>query len=86
MPLAGATAAPWSGLVGSSPAASPEIGILMTPLVFGTLKATFYSLLFGLPLAILAAIVIPQFTDASTQSKLSSCLSTRKLDGTTPDA
>ncbi|MHC5163090.1 MAG: type II secretion system protein [Planctomycetota bacterium] len=29
-------------------------------------------------LGILAAIVIPQFTDASTQSKLSSCLSTLK--------
>ncbi|MHC5200547.1 MAG: type IV pilin protein, partial [Planctomycetota bacterium] len=27
-------------------------------------------------LGILAAIVIPQFTDARTQSKLSSCLST----------
>jgi phosphate transport system permease protein len=37
----------------------PKYGLV--PLVFGTLKATFYSLLFGLPLAILAAIYTSEF-------------------------
>ncbi|MCE9592569.1 MAG: ABC transporter permease subunit [Planctomycetes bacterium] len=37
----------------------PKLGLW--PLVFGTLKATFYSLLFGVPLAILAALFSSEF-------------------------
>jgi phosphate transport system permease protein len=37
----------------------PKLGLM--PLVFGTLKATFYSLLFGVPLALLAAIYTSEF-------------------------
>ena len=37
----------------------PKLGLI--PLVFGTLKATFYSLLFGVPLALLAAIFSSEF-------------------------
>jgi len=37
----------------------PKYGLY--PLVFGTLKATFYSMLFGLPLALLAAIYTSEF-------------------------
>ncbi|MCY3001004.1 MAG: ABC transporter permease subunit [Planctomycetota bacterium] len=37
----------------------PKLGLM--PLVFGTLKATFYSLLFGVPLALFAAIYSSEF-------------------------
>jgi len=37
----------------------PKLGML--PLVFGTIKATFYSMIFGAPLAILAAIFTSEF-------------------------
>jgi phosphate transport system permease protein len=37
----------------------PKLSLM--PLVFGTLKATFYSLLFGVPLALLAAIFSSEF-------------------------
>ncbi|HUR27998.1 MAG TPA: ABC transporter permease subunit [Planctomycetota bacterium] len=37
----------------------PKLGLV--PLVFGTLKATFYSLLFGVPLALFAAIYSSEF-------------------------
>jgi phosphate transport system permease protein len=37
----------------------PKLGLM--PLIFGTLKATFYSLLFGVPLALLAAIYSSEF-------------------------
>ena len=37
----------------------PKLGLV--PLIFGTLKATFYSLLFGVPLALLAAIFSSEF-------------------------
>jgi phosphate transport system permease protein len=37
----------------------PKFGLL--PLIFGTLKATFYSMLFGAPLALLAAIFSSEF-------------------------
>jgi phosphate transport system permease protein len=37
----------------------PKLGLM--PLIFGTLKATVYSLLFGVPLAILAAIYTSEF-------------------------
>jgi phosphate transport system permease protein len=38
-----------------------EPKLSLVPLVFGTLKATFYSLLFGVPLALLAAIFSSEF-------------------------
>ena len=37
----------------------PKLGL--TPLVFGTLKATCYSMLFGAPLALLAALYTSEF-------------------------
>ncbi|MEM7309347.1 MAG: ABC transporter permease subunit [Planctomycetota bacterium] len=37
----------------------PKLGLM--PLVFGTLKATFYSMLFGAPIALLAAIYTSEF-------------------------
>ncbi len=40
----------------------PKLGL--APLVFGTLKATFYSMLFGAPLALLAAIFSSEFLKA----------------------
>ena len=39
----------------------PEMKLGLWPLVFGTLKATFYSMLFGAPLALLAAIYSSEF-------------------------
>ncbi len=39
----------------------PKLGFL--PLVFGTIKATFYSMLFGTPLALLAAVFTSEFLD-----------------------
>jgi phosphate transport system permease protein len=43
----------------------PKLG--MYPLVFGTLKATFYSLLFGVPLALLSAIYTSEFMHPRTR-------------------
>ncbi len=40
------------------------------PLVFGTLKATFYSLLFGLPLALLAAVYTSEFLHPRTRARI----------------
>ncbi|MCS6849532.1 MAG: ABC transporter permease subunit [Gemmataceae bacterium] len=48
----------WQSSSGSD-AFEPKFG--MWPLVFGTLKATFYSLLLGVPLALLAAIYTSEF-------------------------
>jgi phosphate transport system permease protein len=46
----------------------PKLG--MWPLVFGTLKATFYSLLFGVPLALLAAIFTSEFVSPGARPRL----------------
>ncbi len=46
----------------------PKYG--MVPLVFGTVKATFYSLLFGLPLAFLAAIYTSEFVHPNVRSRI----------------
>ena len=40
----------------------PEMKLGLWPLVFGTLKATFYSMLIGAPLALLAAIYTSEFS------------------------
>jgi phosphate transport system permease protein len=44
---------------GGSDEFEPKYGLV--PLVFGTIKATFYSLLFGVPLALLAALYTSEF-------------------------
>jgi phosphate transport system permease protein len=46
----------------------PKLG--MWPLVFGTLKATFYSMLFGVPLALLAAIYTSEFIPPGVRPRL----------------
>ncbi len=46
----------------------PKYGLM--PLIFGTIKATLYSLLFGVPLAILAAVYTSEIMDAKWRSKV----------------
>lgn len=46
----------------------PKFGML--PLVFGTLKATCYSMLFGAPLALLAAIYTSEFLHPKTKARV----------------
>jgi phosphate transport system permease protein len=46
----------------------PKLGLW--PLVFGTLKATLYSLLFGVPLAILGAIFTSEFVSPSMRPRI----------------
>jgi phosphate transport system permease protein len=45
----------------SSSTDESEPKLSLTPLVFGTLKAVFYAMLFALPLALLAALYVSQF-------------------------
>ena len=52
----------------------PKFG--MWPLVFGTLKATFYSMLFGVPLALLAAIYTSEFIPPSIRPRLKTVVET----------
>ena len=53
---------------GGSEANEPKLGLM--PLVFGTLKATFYSMLFGVPIALLAAIYSSEFLGRQTRSRI----------------
>jgi len=46
----------------------PKLGLM--PLIFGTLKATVYSLLFGMPLALLAAIYSSEFLHPKARSRI----------------
>ena len=46
----------------------PKLGLW--PLVFGTLKATIYSMLFGVPLALLAAIFTSEFVSPGARPRL----------------
>ena len=46
----------------------PKFGLI--PLIFGTLKATFYSLLFGVPLALLAAIYTSEFLHPNVRARI----------------
>lgn len=48
----------WQSSAGTDDS-EPKYGLY--PLIFGTLKATFYSMLFGLPIAILAAVYTSEF-------------------------
>jgi phosphate transport system permease protein len=53
---------------GGSEDFEPKLG--MWPLVFGTLKATFYTMLIGAPLALLAAIYTSEFMAPRTRAKV----------------
>jgi phosphate transport system permease protein len=46
----------------------PKYGLL--PLCFGTIKATFYSLLFGVPIALLAALYTSEFLHARVKARV----------------
>jgi phosphate transport system permease protein len=46
----------------------PKLGLW--PLVFGTLKATFYAMLFGVPIALLAAVFTSEFVAPSIRPRL----------------
>jgi len=47
-----------------------EAKLGLMPLIFGTIKATIYSMLFGLPLALLAAIFASEFLHPTVKSKI----------------
>ena len=49
-------------------ATEPKLGLM--PLVFGTVKATFYSMLFGVPLALLAAVFTSEFLDPRMRARI----------------
>ncbi len=51
---------------GGTDAFEPKLGLV--PLIFGTVKATLYSMLFGLPIALLAAIFASEFLDPRAKS------------------
>ncbi|MCA1961322.1 MAG: ABC transporter permease [Desulfomonile sp.] len=53
---------------GATEAFEPKISLV--PLIFGTLKATFYSLLFAIPVALLAAIYTSEFLDPDLRGKI----------------
>lgn len=46
----------------------PKFGLI--PLIFGTLKATFFSMLFGVPIALLAAIYTSEFLHPKARAKV----------------
>lgn len=54
----------------SSATDSAEPKLSLVPLVYGTLKATFYSMLFGLPVAVLAAIYTSEFLPRRTRTRV----------------
>lgn len=49
-------------------ATEPKLG--MMPLIFGTLKATFYSMMFGVPVALLAAIYTSEFLSSGARGRI----------------
>jgi phosphate transport system permease protein len=53
---------------GGSDDFEPKLGLW--PLIFGTLKATFYCLLFGVPLALLAAVYTSEFLHPRTRARV----------------
>lgn len=53
---------------GGTESLEPKLGLW--PLVFGTLKATFYSMLFGVPIALLAAVFTSEFLHPRTRAKI----------------
>ena len=48
----------------------------LVPLIFGTLKATFYSLMFAIPIALLGAIYTSQFLDKRIRAPVKSTIET----------
>jgi phosphate transport system permease protein len=54
----------------SSATDSAEPKLSLVPLVFGTIKATFYSMLFGLPIALLAAVYTSEFLPRRARSRV----------------
>ncbi|MCB9903711.1 MAG: ABC transporter permease subunit [Planctomycetes bacterium] len=57
---------------GGTDSFEPKLSLM--PLIYGTLKATFYSMLFGAPIAILAAIYSSEFLAARTRASLKSLI------------
>lgn len=57
----------WQSTGGTDDAES-KLGLV--PLIFGTLKATTYSMLFGAPLALLAALYTSEFLDRGTRARV----------------
>ncbi|HEX5139060.1 MAG TPA: ABC transporter permease subunit [Planctomycetota bacterium] len=53
-----------------------EAKLGLWPLVFGTIKATFYSMLFGAPLALLAALFTSEFLSGKTKSRVKPVIET----------
>ncbi len=54
----------------SSSTDSAEPKLSLVPLVFGTLKATIYSMLFGLPIALLAAVYTSEFLPRQARARV----------------
>lgn len=54
----------------------PEMKLGLGPLIFGTLKATFYSMLFGAPLALLAAIFTAEFLAPRVRARIKPSIET----------
>lgn len=54
----------------SSGTEESEIKLSLMPLVFGTMKATFYAMLISIPLAILAAIYTSEFLSSSMRTRI----------------
>ncbi len=54
----------------SSATDESELKFGLMPLVFGTLKATLYSLLFGVPLALLAAVFTSEFLSPAARARI----------------
>lgn len=57
----------WQSSAGSDDF-EPKYGLV--PLIFGTLKATFYSMLFGLPIALAAAVFTSEFLDPRAKARI----------------
>lgn len=53
---------------GATDAFEPKLSLV--PLIFGTLKATFYSLLFAVPISLLAAVYTSEFLPLRTSGKI----------------
>lgn len=60
--------------VGGTDDFEPKFGLV--PLIFGTIKATFYSLLFGVPLALLAAIYTSEFLSPRARGRIKPAIET----------
>jgi phosphate transport system permease protein len=54
----------------SSAVDSAEPKLSLVPLVFGTMKATIYTMLFGLPIALLAAVYTSEFVPRNTRARV----------------